>query len=126
MPNAVQWSITNVRALPRVGELEKVVISAHYRAYLADTYIGRHPDDPANAPQKTLPVDAEYTGVAQFELDPGGEFIPAEDLTKAVILGWVKDQLGVDAVNEIEDRLRARIDRVKNPPEPTVISLALN
>jgi len=54
-----------------------------------------------------------------FEGGPGDDFIPFEDLTEEIVLQWVKDSLGADAVAEIEARVNAKAAEVnqqlKNP-----------
>mgnify|MGYP001057527911 FL=1 len=38
----------------------------------------------------------------EFEEVVGPEFIPYEDLTEEIVLGWVKEALGADKVAEVE------------------------
>lgn len=40
-----------------------------------------------------------------FEGEPDENFIPFEELTKEQVLDWVKEDLGVDEVNRIEDKV---------------------
>jgi hypothetical protein len=60
-------------------------------------------------------VDGEFTastygtvGYTQEE----GNIIPFESLTPEIVIGWVKDSLGEDAV---EETLEAQIEAQKNP-----------
>ena len=60
-------------------------------------------------------VDGEYTastygtvGYTQEE----GNIIPFDSLTPEIVIGWVKDSLGEDAV---EEALKAQIEAQKNP-----------
>jgi hypothetical protein len=60
-------------------------------------------------------VDGDYTastygtvGYTQEE----GNIIPFESLTPEIVIGWVKDSLGEDAV---EEALAAQIEAQKNP-----------
>jgi len=47
---------------------------------------------------------------------PEGDLIPFADLTKELIVGWVKEKLGGDEkVNEIEAALQARLDEQHAP-----------
>lgn len=120
----VTWSITNVWAASQVEDLTNVIVRAAYRVVLTDTYQGRHIDAPADAPLVELPLVLEDGGVARFELDPSGEFIPFEQLTKEIVLGWVKSQLG-DRVTLIETALRDRAEAIKNPKPPEIVQLEL-
>jgi hypothetical protein len=43
----------------------------------------------------------------EFEETAGPEFIPYENLTEETVIGWVKDKLGPDAVNETESTIAA-------------------
>jgi hypothetical protein len=46
-------------------------------------------------------------------------YIPYEDLTEEIVLGWVQSDLGSEKVTEIqtsaESRIQSRIDRKNNP-----------
>jgi hypothetical protein len=50
--------------------------------------------------------------------EPG--FIPYEDLTEQIVLGWVKEDLGAEKVSEIEGGLVARLQKAKDPVTPGV------
>lgn len=61
-----------------------------------------------------------HVGIAQFEGDPAAPgFVPFEQLTEEIILGWVKTQLGDEKINSIiaeaEARLQEKIDKKNNP-----------
>jgi hypothetical protein len=55
----------------------------------------------------------EFTGTV------GPEFIPYEDLTQEIVIGWVKDSLGVDKVTEVETQVdtlaAAKKSEIENP-----------
>lgn len=42
-------------------------------------------------------------------------FIPYEDLTEAIVIGWVKEEMGADQVAAHEAAVDAQIDAQKNP-----------
>ena len=48
-------------------------------------------------------------------LTAGQSLIPFADLTKEVVIGWVKDKLGEEQVTAIEDSLAAQIEAQKEP-----------
>jgi hypothetical protein len=41
--------------------------------------------------------------------------IPFADLTEEIVIGWVKEQFGVEKVSEIEAALQSQIDEQRNP-----------
>ena len=52
--------------------------------------------------------------------EPEGDMIPFADLTKDVVIGWVKEKLGGDEkVAEIEAALQAQIDEQLAPSKAT-------
>lgn len=42
-------------------------------------------------------------------------FIPYEDLTEAIVIGWVKEEMGADQVAAHEAAVQAQIDAQLNP-----------
>ena len=43
-------------------------------------------------------------------------FIPYEELTEETVIGWLRNTLGVDGVNNAKAQAQAYIDRMINPP----------
>ena len=43
------------------------------------------------------------------------ELIPYADLTEEMVIGWVKDKLGEEAVTNVETQLQAQIDEQRTP-----------
>ena len=63
---------------------------------------------------------ANYSDIAMFEVVQGEDFIPYADLTEAIVLGWIQDELGQDTIDNIYASLDGQINTEKNPPvEPT-------
>lgn len=50
-----------------------------------------------------------------FKKQPQEFFIPYDQLTEEIVVGWVKDKLGVDAVAQIEKSLDDNIEDQKSP-----------
>jgi hypothetical protein len=44
------------------------------------------------------------------------DFIPYEDLTKEIVVGWVIESLGEERMEDIENSLIAQIEAQKHPP----------
>lgn len=56
----------------------------------------------------------------EFEEVAGPEFVPYEDLTEDIVIGWVKDSLGAEEVLAIQNRVGAlaatKKEYIENPP----------
>jgi hypothetical protein len=65
-------------------------------------------------------VDGNYTAslnnTAQFSTANVSNFIPYEDLTNDIVIGWIQQELGVNGVNSIEACIQGQIDSQINPP----------
>jgi hypothetical protein len=65
-------------------------------------------------------VDGEYTSsindTARFSTDKVTPFIPYEDLTNTIVIGWIQAILGVDGVANYEQSIQGQIDSQINPP----------
>jgi len=46
---------------------------------------------------------------------PEGEMIPFSELTEELVVGWVKDKLGAEAVANVETALQAQLDEQRAP-----------
>ena len=55
------------------------------------------------------------TSYGSVGLTAGQSLIPFADLTKEVVIGWVKDKLGEEQVTAIEESLAAQIEAQKEP-----------
>jgi hypothetical protein len=61
-------------------------------------------------------IDGIYSSVVTGECDytqSGDNFIPYEDLTQDIVVGWVKESLSADNVTSIEAGLDAQITAKK-------------
>ena len=65
-------------------------------------------------------VDGVYTAslsnVAQFSTASVSPFIPYENLTNDIVIGWIQSELGVNGVSSIEACIQGQIDSQINPP----------
>ena len=55
---------------------------------------------------------ASTYGTTSYTQTPGETYIPYEDLTQPIVVGWVQEALGKDTV---EMSLQGQIDALKNP-----------
>ena len=85
------WQIVQMERLTSDG----FVVTVHYNVSATDdTY------------------QASTYGTTSYTQTPGETYIPYEDLTQAVVVGWVQEALGKDTV---EASLQSQIDALKNP-----------
>ena len=65
-------------------------------------------------------VDGTYTANlsnnAQFSTASVSPFVPYEDLTNDIVIGWIQSELGTDGVANLEACLQGQIDSQINPP----------
>ena len=61
--------------------------------------------------------DGTYSAGAygSIGLERPASLIPYSNLTKAQVIGWVKDKLGAEQINAIEAALRSRLDEQHAP-----------
>lgn len=65
-------------------------------------------------------VDGEYTSSisdsARFSTANVDNFIPYDQLTNDIVVGWIKSVLGPDTVANYEESIQGQIDSQINPP----------
>jgi hypothetical protein len=65
-------------------------------------------------------VDGQYTasigGNSTFDSNQSGTFIPYNQLTQEMVLGWVKSGLGEQGIANFEANVQGQIDSMKTPP----------
>lgn len=90
------WIISQLDCKPEIDGMQNYVVAVHWR-YVAtqDEY------------------SCDVYGVQSFEVNEGANFIPYEDLTKAIIVGWLESTLDVVAM---QDSLANQIADLINPP----------
>jgi hypothetical protein len=69
-------------------------------------------------------VDGDYSatniGTQVVPLSEGGAFIPFEDLTNEIVVGWTKAAMGEDQVDQIETSIVSQIEALINPTSVTM------
>ena len=91
MSTEFNWSIANLDRNTADG----FVTTAHYRVDAVDG-----------------DLTAGTYGTVGFTQEEGQSMTPYADLTQEQVIGWVKDKLGQQ---EVEDSLQAQIDALKDP-----------
>jgi hypothetical protein len=59
-------------------------------------------------------------GTQIVPLSEGGAFIPFEDLTNEIVVGWTKAAMGEDQVDQIETSIVSQIEALINPTSVTM------
>ena len=74
------------------------------------------PDYVVNAIWQVTGVDGEYTasigGNTQFDSQQGAVFVPYDDLTEAVVIGWIPES----AITSAQACVQGQINSLANPP----------
>jgi hypothetical protein len=69
-------------------------------------------------------VDGDYSatniGTQVVPLSEGSTFIPFEDLTNDVVVGWTKEAMGEEQVTQIEASIANQIEALINPTSITL------
>ena len=69
-------------------------------------------------------VDGDYSaaniGTQIVSLSEGGTFTPFEDLTNEIVVGWTKEAMGENQVDQIETSIASQIEDQKNPVSVTM------
>jgi hypothetical protein len=55
-----------------------------------------------------------YTSLEVKEIE--SDYVPFEDLTEEIVLGWVKEKLGTEGVNTIEKEVKEEYEKQIAPP----------
>lgn len=65
-------------------------------------------------------VDGQYTayfeGINEFDSQQESNFIPYDQLTNDIVVGWVQNQLGANGVSNSEANVQGQINSLINPP----------
>jgi len=65
-------------------------------------------------------VDGQYTasiqGNSMFDSNQSSTFIPYNQLTQDIVIGWVQNQLGPVGISNYEANVQGQINSMINPP----------
>lgn len=93
------WKVEKIECRPVVGAYENVVSSVHWRLFAADGAL----------------QESTY-GSAAIDLVVGAPFTPFDQITEAVVLGWVQAKVGAERIASLEVALAQMIaDRIAPP-----------
>ena len=92
------WNVTALYTQTIEGDENYVVIANYIVIGIDDTY------------------SAELSNIARFSTASVSPFVPYEDLTEAIVIGWIQDELGPDGVSNLEACIQGQINSQINPP----------
>jgi len=92
------WAVTALYTETMAGEQDYVVIANYEVVGVDSTY------------------SASLSNIARFSTESVSPFIPYEDLTNDIVIGWIQTDLGVDGVNNLYACIQGQIDSQINPP----------
>ena len=105
------WTIQNFVAYPTFNDLQNVVFSVDWK--LSATYV-----DETKTP--SVEYVEECVESTPISTDNIADFVPFEQLTLDITVGWISQVVDVDA---IKIRLLSSIEHRMNPPPPSVVIL---
>ena len=78
------------------------------------------PDYVVNVIWTLTGVDGEFTasigGNTVFNSNQSSQFIPYNELTQDIVIGWVQASLGADGIANFEANVNGQIASMQNPP----------
>ena len=98
------WIVNTLWTETVAGEKDYVVIAAYDVVGTEGTY------------------SASLSNTAQFSTASVSPFIPYDQLTNDIVVGWIQQELGVNGVNSIEACIQGQIDSQINPPVVPVVT----
>ena len=104
------WDCKTVDVHPQEKEQTDVVYNVHWIV----TGISEKIDF------KGVPYSVTSIGTQVVPLSEGGTFIPFEDLTNEIIVGWTKEAMGEETVESIEAGIASQIESLINPTSVTM------
>ena len=105
-----EWNCKTVDVHPTEGSEKEVVYNVHWIV----TGVSDELDPDGNAYQSTS------IGTQVVPLDPESQFIPFNELTNEIVVGWTKDTMGEEQVEAIESVVKESIDKKINPTSVTM------
>ena len=92
------WAVTALYTETIAGEQDYVVIANYEVVGVDSTY------------------SASLSNIARFSTESVSPFVPYDNLTNDIVIGWIQEGLGVDGVSNLEACIQGQIDSQINPP----------
>lgn len=111
------WKVNSMSTIDASPNEPNFVVQVNYSVIATETISGN-------------PYEATINDSAFFDIDPTqANYVPYEDLTNEIVIGWVQDKLTPSGVENYESTLAAQIQAQANPtptPQPTPLPWANN
>ncbi len=108
--NTYKWDCKTVDVHPSEGGETNVIYNVHWRVTGVSDITGSN----GNAYNSTS------IGTQTLEFVSGSEFTEFDDLTNGVVVGWVKEAMGEELVNSIQEGLDSQITELQTPSSITL------
>lgn len=100
MANTYTWTATQLIGYPQYDGHTDAITTVFYTV-VADDGSGH---------------TASISSIQQTPIDPAAPYIPYNNLTNDIVIGWVQNNLGENGVASITANLDAQIEAQINPP----------
>jgi hypothetical protein len=104
------WNCKTVDVHPQEEGQENVVYNVHWRVTGTSDKLDSN----------LTPYSSDAIGTQIVPLDEDGAFIPFEDLTNEIVVGWTKEAMGEDQVDRIEASIASQIEEQMHPKSVTL------
>lgn len=101
------WNCRQVDAYPTYESETDVVYNVHW------VLLGVREDGEEN-------YSSSVYGTQSISLEDMADFIPFEDLTNEIVVGWVESAMGEESVQSLKDSVDLAIDSQINPTSVTL------
>ena len=110
MATIYNWNCKTVDVHPQEAGETDVVYNVHWIVTGVSDEL-----DPQGDPYQSTNI-----GTQTVTLDSESEFIPFEDLTNEIVVGWTKNAMGEEQVTSIQANIQNAIDLEINPTSVTM------
>lgn len=98
--NTYNWTISSLEVKPVEADATNVVVTAHWRLDGTD---GTH-------------TAGVYGSQTMQPYEAGATFIPYDQLTQEIVVGWIESAMGEEQVQAHKDAIDGQIANLINPP----------
>ena len=104
------WNCKTVDVHPQEEGQENVVYNVHWRVTGTSDKLDSN----------LVPYSSDAIGTQIVTLNEDGTFIPFEDLTNEIVVGWTKQAIGEEKVASIESSIASQIEDQMHPKSVTL------
>jgi hypothetical protein len=105
MSNTYKWSVKKMTAHTNLNNFENVIYSVVWGCSATS--------------EEDLVV--ETSGTQEIEFVNNGNFMPVNELTEQIVVGWVKSSMGNEAQISIKSQLDFQLEDLKTPKNIDVV-----